>query len=81
MVWRRWCFGGSDLLRFEVGDKRGAGVSEGDRYGLSIEFGSLGAGVGVVDGEEESSFFGAGGFEAVGFDGGHIDESYVFVCG
>ena len=42
-------------------------------------FGALGAGVGVVDGEEEGGFFGAEGFEAVGFDGGHVDEGNVLV--
>jgi len=67
----------SGLLRFQICGERGVGVAEGDGYGLGVEFGPLGAGVGVVDGEEEGGLFGTGGFEAVGFDGGHVHVGYV----
>ena len=64
----------ADLLRLEVGDKRRVGISKCDDYGFGVALGSFGAGVGVVDGKAESGFFRAKGLEAVGFDGGHVDE-------
>ena len=66
-------------MRFEVRDERQEGVAEGDDYGFGVALGAFGAGVGVVDGEEERGFFGAEGFEAVGFDGGHVGVEDVHV--
>ena len=75
LVWR---FGLSGQVScqsgFEVGGERGIGVAEGDDYGFGVAFGALCAGVGVVDGEEERGFFGAEGFKAIGFYGGHVDD-------
>ena len=56
-------------------------VAQGDGHGLGVEFGTFGAGMGMVLGEEESRFFLSGGLEAVGFDGGHIDEGDMLVGG
>ena len=75
MVCGRCVENGVRLLGFEIGGQRRVGVAQGDGYGLGVEFGALGAGVGVVDGEEERGLLLAGGFEAVGFDGGHVDKA------
>ena len=69
------------LVWLEVSDEGGFCVAEGDDYGFGVALGTLGAGVGVVDGEEERGLLGAEGFEAVGFDGGHVYEGDLLGCG
>ncbi len=54
---------------------------QGVDYRFGCKFGAFSVGVRVVDGEEECGFFGAKGFETVGFDGGHVDDGDLFGCG
>jgi len=61
------------VVRFEVSDERGVGVVEGDYDRFGIAFGAFCARVRVIDREEDGCFFRTEGFEAVSFDGGHID--------
>ena len=51
------------------------------RDGLGHEVGAFGAGVGVVLGEERRGFFGAEGFEAVGFDVAEFEDRDVLLRG
>jgi len=52
-------------------------VAQRDGHGLGVEFGTLRAGVGVVDGEEQGGLLRALGFEPVGLDGGHVHKGNV----
>lgn len=57
------------------------GVAEGDGDGFGVALGSFGAGVGVVDGEEERGFLLAERVEAVGFNGGHVNDGDLLLRG
>src|SRR6185437_5879856 len=81
MVCRICCVNDAALLWFEIGRKRRLGPAKRDCYGLSVEFGTLGARVGVIFGKEQSGLCLASGFETVGFDSRHVHEGDVLAGG